>query len=178
MSNKRLFAAIFVLASLVSGCATHMPNNVEGDAGLGRTRPIIVENFDFNPKGAVDVSADSIEKLNLELSENVVSELKKMGLPAKLADKSAPAQDAYVLKGRILQVNGGSTALRIWIGFGAGSTTVTVRGEVLDAKTGAQVRNFTLTRQSNWTYSNNEAAVRENIGELASDIAALFKPAD
>lgn len=175
MIKRNLFFACVSFILIVSGCATHIPNNIEGNNELDTTKTIIIENFEFNPHGAINLNTYAIEKFNIELSENISTELKKIGLNPVISDKNSSESDGYIIKGRILEVNGGSGAQRIWLGFGAGATTVTVRGEILDIKTAAKLRNFTLTKQSNWTYSNNETAVRENINEIAIDIAKLFK---
>lgn len=168
------------MCSLIYGCATHLPNNIYGKAVLDTTKPIRVEIFEFNPKAAVDVNTYAVENLGLELAEKIASELLSMGLqPATVNSNNNISEDiGYIIKGRILEVNGGSAMKRVWIGFGSGATTVTVKGEITNAKSGALVRNFTLTKQSNWTYSNNETAVRENINEIAIDIAKIFESID
>ena len=175
MINKSIICASISLLLILTGCATHIPNNIEGKTELDTTKIIRIENFQYNPKGAINLNTFAIENLNIELSENISIELKKIGLHPVMATENTKEYDGYIIKGRILEVNGGSGAQRIWLGFGAGATTVTVRGEIIDAKSATQLRNFTLTKQSNWTYSNNETAVRENINEIAVEIAKYFK---
>ena len=58
--------------------------------------------------------------------------------------------------------------------FGFGATEVKVVCEVLDFKTSLSLVAFSFTKRSHYTWKENEAAVRENINEVAQEIAQVI----
>jgi hypothetical protein len=47
-------------------------------------------------------------------------------------------------------------------------------GEVIDLGTSRSVAAFSLVKQSSYTWLDNESAVRENLREIAQEIAAIL----
>ncbi len=48
------------------------------------------------------------------------------------------------------------------------------RGEVIDLARSRSVAAFSLTQRSSYTWLDNDSAVRENIREIAREIAAIL----
>lgn len=173
---RRIITLIAFLFIALSGCATHIPDSIIGSAKVDNSQIIGVETFEFNPKAAIGINQAAVENFGIELSENISAELLKAGFRSSvIKNKLATEEMTYIIRGRILEVNGGSRGQRIWLGFGAGAANVTVRGEMLNAKTKENIKNFTITKQSNWTYGGNETAVRENLNEVALEIVNNIK---
>ena len=95
-----------------------------------------------------------------------------------LADvQSAVPERAIVVTTELLSIDGGSAALRFWIGLGTGAAESTVQVSVLD-KTGgelatAQIANRTICPVGACVESNEET-VRRNLENLAQEAAAFI----
>jgi hypothetical protein len=77
-----------------------------------------------------------------------------------------------LIQGRITRVSGGNRWHRIFFElFGFGATEVKVTGEVIDLYSSTPVLGFGLSRGSGFTWRENEAAVREDLRQIAEEVS-------
>jgi hypothetical protein len=97
---------------------------------------------DFLTEGAVYDRIDDEEKPRVEalkplivknLSLSVEAEMKKRKLFKNVVVNEDAKGKAVILEGNFTEFNGGSRALRFWVGFGAGKTYLAVQGRLIDA---------------------------------------------
>jgi hypothetical protein len=79
----------------------------------------------------------------------ILSELQKrcqtLAVTTQMPEQ-ASADGILVLRATVVQVDPGSRAARYWIGFGAGTAFVRIKGELVDAKTNAVLLRFVQMR--------------------------------
>jgi Domain of unknown function (DUF4410) len=134
-------AASWLLALvLVAGCASTEVTDRERYQGAKLARPdrIIVHDFTANPAevppesafaaklaGAATPTPQQAElgrKLGAQIAQELVAELRAMGLPAvAAAGQPAPQVDDIVLRGYFVSVEEGSARERVLVGFGKGA---------------------------------------------------------
>jgi hypothetical protein len=168
--KKLLFA---FLLSLCFGCATTIPDRVTRLSSFEVShKTILVQPFEFDPNIATNVEKAFVKDFGKEIAIDLLDLLHKESSNTKslLAEGTDEKAD-LLIKGVITQVEGGNKHQRIWLGFGYGASIVSARGEVVDLKTSKTLMRFYITKKSNWTYSSSEAAVRENLQEIAQEIA-------
>jgi hypothetical protein len=76
------------------------------------------------------------------VSDSLTAECKLRKLFKTVERNVVPKGKAVVLEGEFTEINGGSRALRFWVGFGAGKTYLKVRGHLVDAETGKELATF------------------------------------
>lgn len=164
----------------LAGCGPILPNT---PSMVVRTYPfnpagkmILVQYFDFSPAIATNVDRPSVEKFGELIAFDIQKYLKRAGFKNPLVVQAKePLEGDFLIKGTITGVSGGNIQQRKYLElFGLGATEVKVVGEVLDIKTSASLVAFSFTKQSHYTRKGNEAAVRENIGEIAQEIARVI----
>jgi hypothetical protein len=134
-------AASWLLALvLVAGCASTEVTDRQRYEGAKLARPdrIIVHDFTANPAEVPPESAFAAElagaatptpqqaelgrKLGAQIAQELVAELRAMGLPAvAAAGQPAPQVDDIVLRGYFVSVEEGSARERVLVGFGKGA---------------------------------------------------------
>jgi len=167
---KRLLLFAFFL-SFPIGCATTMPDRVTRLAPVEVTqKTILVQPFEFDPNIATNVDRAFVKDFGKEISIDLVDLMLKEAPKLKVQLTEGAEKGDLLIKGSITQVEGGNKHQRIWLGFGYGASIASARGEVVDLRNAKTLMRYYITKKSNWTYSNNEAAVRENIQEIAQEI--------
>ncbi len=147
----RLFTcAALVLAS--AACApTHVQTTSAPPMAVSQSAPelIIVRDFSVSPdsvkldsglgarltNGSSSGTAQQMatgQKVVRQISETLVAELKKRGLPALREGQVMPTEGQPVLlvDGRMIKIDEGNRTRRAIIGFGAGRSTVTAQAEL------------------------------------------------
>ena len=173
-------AASWALALvLVAGCAsTEIVEHqaYQGDK-LARPDRIIVHDFTADPADVPPESAFAAElagaatptpeqaelgrKLGAEVAQELVAELRGMGLPAVgAAGQAAPQVDDIVLRGYFVSVDEGSARERVLVGFGRGA-----------AELHSAVEGFQMTPQGLRPLGRGE--VRSGGGDMPGMIAPL-----
>jgi len=106
---------------------------------------------DFSTDGAVYDRIDDEEKLKVDAMKPLVVKTLTLSIETEMAKRklfkhvvlNGAAQDnTVILEGSFTEFNGGSRALRFWVGFGAGKTYLKVKGHLLDAKSGKELVTF------------------------------------
>ena len=103
------------------------------------TDGVFYENVDDEEKPKVDALRPLIAR---NLTESLQSEMAKRKLFKNVVLNSDSAGNAVIIEGNFTEFNGGSRALRFWVGFGAGKTYLKVKGRMIDAKTGKELASF------------------------------------
>lgn len=106
---------------------------------------------------------------------------KKPGWQIKLADEEGALTDRDItISTELLDIDGGSVALRFWMGFGMGETHSRVQVSILD-KTGrdlvtAEISERTLGHggEIETRLESNETMARRNLQSLAGDVAEFI----
>ena len=109
----------------------------------------------------------------------VRSDLKQKHPGWKIAlegEKGAPSRPDITVDTELLQVEGGSAALRFWIGFGAGAISSRVKVSIRD-RNGAELAGSEISQETSCPLGacaeDNEPLVRENLKALARSVSAF-----
>jgi hypothetical protein len=181
--NKRVFYAmpyalcVFLAFSFFVGCAAEKPSLVVYSFPLDPAgKAILIQHFDFNPEISTQVKKVTVQKFGELIALDIQRVLKSAGFQHPLV--IAPGEEAkgdFLIQGTITRVHGGDLQERRWFeAFGFGATEVRAMGEVVDLAGARSIAAFSLTKQSSYTWLDNEAAVRENLREIAQEIAAIL----
>jgi uncharacterized protein DUF4410 len=102
----------------------------------------------FDSSAAEVVSYDlPYQELGRDLAADIAAELRRRGHESDVVPGAIPPADGAVVRGRIVRINGGSRALRFWIGLGAGRAQLAVEGTVERAD-GTKLASFRVQRSS------------------------------
>ena len=139
-------------------------------------KTILIQPFDFYPGIATNVDRVFVEKFGEIIAADVQNCLKKGGFRYPvLVWTEGQLKGDLLITGTIKRVSGGqATHRRLFELFGFGATEVTAVGEIIDTKTASSLVGFSFTKQSHYTWQENEAAVRENVSEIAQEIAQVI----
>ena len=132
----------------------------------------------FDVSAAHVVSYDlPYEELGRELAADIAVELRQRGHESEVVSGATPPANGAVVRGRIVRVNGGSRALRFWIGLGAGRAQLAVEGTVEQAD-GTKLASFRAQRSSSGEAQmgvvNDHFLVGKCRRVLAGDIAEMI----
>ncbi|MBP1722346.1 MAG: hypothetical protein H6Q44_51 [Deltaproteobacteria bacterium] len=173
-----LCAMRYALCSfLLAGCATEKPSLVVYSFPLDPAgKAILVQHFDFNPEISTQVKKEAVQKFGELIALDIQRGLKAAGFQHPLV--VAPGEQSrgdLLIKGTITRVHGGDSRERKWFEvFGYGATELRVSGEIVDLAGARSAAAFSLVKQSSYTWMDNDAAVRENLREIAQEIAAIL----
>lgn len=103
------------------------------------TKDVVYDRIDDEEKPKVEAIKPLIVK-NLTLS--IEAEMKKRKLFKSVVVNSDVKENALILEGSFVEFNGGSRALRFWVGMGAGKTYLKAKGRLVDAQTGKELATF------------------------------------
>ena len=101
---------------LVLGCGGPKRATVPGPQ-VGGQRVTVVE---FTPVAATNYNAPT-GSLGLALAEEIAGELRRQGHTAEAIPAGGQPTGDVIVRGRLVRMDGGSRALRYWVGFGAGA---------------------------------------------------------
>ncbi len=163
---------VFLLA-----CAAERPSLIVQSYPFNPAgKAFLIEYFAFDPDISKGVRRDAVQGFGEIVSLDIQRYLKEAGfrLPVVIPPGEAAKGDVLV-RGTIIRVQGGDLQKRRWLeSTGFGATEVKATGEVIDLASSRSVLAFSLTKQSHYTWLDNEAAVRENLREIAREVAAAI----
>jgi hypothetical protein len=165
-------------------CGPKAPSvSTPGTASLGRLvrgSPIAVQAFAI-ADGAIVSYARPTDAFGPIVSEQIARELRDRGHDARaIATRPAGAASSGVLVvGTITMLDGGSRALRYWVGFGAGAVKLGVTGEVIGSD-GERIGTF---REERWSAVGRFGGESQDLLEkcartLGADIAEMIDTGD
>jgi hypothetical protein len=166
-----------VLLLLGAGCAAEKPSLVAYAYPFNAAgKAILIRHFDFHPGISTNVKQASVQKFGELIALDIQRFLGNADFDHPLV--IAPGEEAkgdFMIRGTITRVHGGDVRDRRWAeSFGPGATEVRATGEVIDLTGSRSVAAFSLVKQSSYTWLDNESAVRENLREIAREIAAIL----
>jgi hypothetical protein len=171
MFRRNTIAAI-VGAALIGGCGPSVKPLAPGSPLSGQR--IQVQEFDMT---AAQVSSydEPTNTYGLEVAQKVAEALRGAGANAEAVPRGAPRGTAATVVGQVTKIDGGSRALRYWIGFGAGATQFAVRGRVLRAN-GQVLGEFADERRSGFGMFGGDTATLTHrcVEEVGSDVANMI----
>ena len=170
-----LCAAVLLL--LGAGCAATPPNLVSYSYPFSaKGRAVLIQQFAFNPGVSTKVSQDAVKNFGELIALDIQRFLGNAHFDHPLV--IAPGEQAggdFLILGTITRVNGGDAQeRRTFEVFGFGATEVRAVGEVVDLTASRSVASFSLVKQTSYGWLDNESAVRENLREVAREIAAIL----
>jgi hypothetical protein len=170
-----LCAAVFLLFGV--GCAGDHPSLVAYSYPFNAGgRAILIQHFAFSPGISTNVNQAAVQKFGELIALDIQRFLGNANFDHPLV--IAPGEEAkgdFLILGTITRVHGGDfRERRSFEVFGFGATEVRAVGEVVDLASSRSVAAFSLTKQSSYTWLDNESAVRENLRQVAREIAAIL----
>lgn len=127
----------------------------------------------YKPVKKILSRADEIflEGLRDEIDDNI-----KIVPKEQVSEKDPEIESGKVLilKGRVTEINPGSRALRIWVGFGAGRSRVEVAGELLDAKSQNTLLRFKQGRLAAMDTRSYEKTLEDDLERIGKDIGKML----
>jgi hypothetical protein len=135
-------------------------------AGLPAGATIAVQEFDIPRSAVFERYTGAKGTVGMRYAELLAQHLTRLGYEATAVPTGTPLQGDLRITGSILELDGGSTAKRVLVGFGAGHSEIDVYGTVTGAD-GKVVGEFSESRGSNkgWSQSGSiEHAMRRTAG--------------
>jgi hypothetical protein len=169
---KRYPVAALLMLALVAGCGPSVEK-------IAPTSPISglktqVAEFDMS---SVRVSSYEVatDAFGLEVAQKVAQALHEGGVDADTSPRGAPAMGKVMVEGQVTLIDGGSRALRYWVGFGAGATKFAVRGRVRTAD-GKVLGEFSDERRSGFGMfgGDTETLMHRCVESVAYDVANMI----
>jgi len=103
------------------------------------TDGVVYDNINDEEKPKVDSMKPLIVK---NLTFSIEMEMKNRRLFKNVVLNSDVKENAVILEGVFTEFNGGSRALRMFVGFGAGKTYIKAKGRLIDAQSGKELATF------------------------------------
>lgn len=148
---------------------------------LSKYKTVMIRDFSFEGTRYDRFNKEEMERFSSLrsslislLSEEFVRKLKAENLFEKVQRGGEPAQDAIILEGQFIKIDAGNRALKFWVGFGAGKSTVEVKGRLIEAATGKELALFVQDRHSPADLSDLEAVLSSDTKNLAQDLAKFI----
>ncbi|MEW6184817.1 MAG: DUF4410 domain-containing protein [Thermodesulfobacteriota bacterium] len=127
----------------------------------------------YKPVKNVLSKADEIfiEGLEDELDDKI--KLEKMEEISE-SDPKIINEKALILKGKVSEINPGSRAARIWIGFGAGKSRVEIEGEIVDGKSQKTLLKFKHARAAAFDTRDYEKTLSNDLEQIGRDVGEML----
>jgi len=174
MKGILLLALLFFF---LSGCAAERPGLVVQSFPFNPAgKAILIQHFDFSPQIATGVDQKAVRNFGEAIALDIQRFLREAGFrhPLVIARGEAARGD-ILIQGTITRVQGGDAWERkLGEIFGFGASEVKAAGEIIDLATSRSILSFSLAKQSHYTWLDNEAAVRENLREVAREVATAL----
>ena len=173
-----LYALCVLFAfSFMAGCAVEKPSLVVHSYPFNpQGKAVLVQHFACNPEISTNLNKGAVQRFGELIALDIQRSLKNAGFQHPLV--IAPGEESqgdFLIRGTITRVHGGDVWERRWFeSFGYGATEVRATGEIVDLAASRSVAAFSLVKQSYYTWLDNESAVRENLREVAREIAAIL----
>ena len=178
----KLKVLLIPLALFCAGCVSvaEMPEQVRVQAPLPQgTQSIAIRSAPVKPGTIknVDSLADPSQLMTGYVRDALM--LKQPTWQIRSADeRGASPEGDIVATVEFLTIDGGSAALRFFIGFSAGSAQSKVRVVILD-KTGKELASATLSERTMCPLGScpegNEATIKRNLRNLAGEVAEFIE---
>jgi len=145
---------------------------------------VVVLPFDTSSTSMPEKSDNSYEATRAVLrdySETLTEALRpELKAPAKveMADKAPKTAKTLIIRGKVDEMNPGSQAARIFVGYGAGAAGTKATIEIVDARSGDVLARFTQAHRSggSWKHRGGDYAdvLRDSIHATGQDTAHIL----
>ena len=145
---------------------------------------IVVQSFDTAATPLPDQKEKSynsvksvLDGYTLTLVEALRPELKAKA-DVTTSDKPTKEAKTLIVRGKVEELNPGSRAGRMLVGYGAGGTGTKLSGELVDARSGEVLARFTQARRSGGTWKfaggNDMDVMRDSVHAAGKDVAHIL----
>ena len=149
------------------------------EAPLGkRYDRIVFQKFEFDPKIEADYPGAVAECENSALEATIA---KKIFGSVEKEKTGVKYTDVLLVKTRITNLRIVSTAARMWGGAFAGSSDMSLQMKLIDASTGALVRETELSTNNNpwaaaWMWGSSDRSLPSDLGKIVAEYMATIQP--
>ena len=153
------FLSIIGLALLLSGCGTVSAlrlNTIDPTLFKSRYSCVVVERFD-SKNVKTDVDDTKIEYARGHFADLIVKEIQATGAFSEVSRDKKSDKATLLIGGNINEYIEGDVALRVWVGFGAGSTYFKALVRFADGNTKDDIGMMTVDNNS-WALGGTLAA--------------------
>jgi hypothetical protein len=168
------WAILLVGVAVVAGCASFPPRPapvpVDPSAPPNAASGWRVSVEEFGLPGDVSRYDGPPEWIGVELAQQIADQLRRAGVRAEVSGLGSPAAGDVVIRGRVVEIDGGSSKARSWAP-GAGAAWVRIEGEVVRVD-GAPLGSFSRERRSA-RYQDSVRLVEACVGAIARDVALM-----
>jgi len=145
---------------------------------------VVVQTFDTSSAPLPDQKEKSynsvksvLDAYTLTLVEALRPELKAKA-EVTTADKAPKSARTLVVRGKVEDLNPGSRAGRMLVGYGAGGSGTKISGEIVDAKSGEVLARFTQSRRAGgtWKFAGGKDmdVMRDSVHAAGKDVAHIL----
>jgi len=147
MMKGKAWAALTVMVAVAAACASpNIDRGIRYQESAGGIGPLIeVKEFELTVP-VIRYEADD-RWLSVAVAQHMVRHLRASGRRAVIAASDAPNRGELIVRGRVVNADGGDKNLRRWVGMGAGPTLFGVSGEIV-LPSGEVVGRFADERRS------------------------------
>lgn len=149
-----------------------------------RYKIILIKDFTFDGTAIQQVDEikhadfkDVVKRLGKDVPDTIKANLQAWGVFEKIerADSLIESEGIVVLEARFTKITTGNRALRFFVGFGAGSSTVGIEGKLIDKKTGEVLASFENNQHSPMNLGTYHAILPADGANNAKKIARFIK---
>jgi hypothetical protein len=164
-------------APAVSPAASSAAASKEAPLGKKYDR-IVFQKFEYDPKIEADYPGAVAEceksALDATIAKKIFGSAEKEATGAKYAG-------ALLVKARVTNLRIVSGAARFWGGAFAGSSDMSLQMKLIDASTGALVRETELSTNNNpwaaaWTFGSSDRSLPSDLGKIVAEYMATIQP--
>lgn len=147
-------------------------------------KTIVIKDFSFEGTSIQQVDETKhadfksvVNTLGKSVPDSIASHLKSWELFEKIirGEDGSASDDVIVLEARFTKITTGSRALRFFVGFGAGSSTVGIEGKLIDKKTGEVLATFENNSHSPASMGSYQVVLPADGSNNAKKIANFIK---
>jgi len=146
-------------------------------------KTIVIRDFSFESTTIQEVDetkhpdfTEVVNALATSVPDAIASHLKEYGIFSKVVRGAAsPDENTLILEGRFTKITTGNRALRAFVGFGAGSSTVGIEGKLKNSKTGEVLATFENNNHSPASMGTYHVVLPADGKNNAKKIAAFIK---
>ncbi|TAG08446.1 MAG: DUF4410 domain-containing protein [Verrucomicrobia bacterium] len=153
-----LLLPVFAFLSSCGSVSKFSPSNAQTTAPASGYTKVIVKNFTHSIS---DVKVQSkVDLAQKTVADNIASEIIKTGQFTSVSRSGKPDASTLVIGGNIDKYNDGNAALRLVVGFGAGSSEFNATATFSDGKSGKSLGTIVADKNS-WALGGGIAATQD-----------------
>lgn len=183
------FLGMYLLTTLAFAAEKTLPEpGVLGEETIHTTKPlsrfknVVIRDFpmdqvvfkNMNEEESGRFRAIQPNLVNL-LSEEFVKQMQSKKLFDRVVRNGEAGPQTLILEGRFTKIDAGNRALKFFVGFGAGKSTLTMEGKLTDGATGEALAVFENDRHAPFNMAEMEKIFDEDTRNLAEDLVEFIE---